>query len=322
MDSKYEYNEQQQMYTSSFIRNSKAIAVLWGIFTICFAIIDIVVFIQPQWLGDTSDSKGSGYFGLWKYCRLLQDGQDLLCDGRLDDFHTILTPAFRAATVFVGLSVIFVLLCICFFLLFFFFQSSTVFHVCGWMQIFAGKFSFYFLIFRLKFHGLFDIIGLSVDVGGEYPKSRETLAASMLIGILSFPAGWEAPEVKEVCGSNVGAFSSGGCAIRWSFILAIIGCFDIVVLAILAFVLGTRYIALSSEPSYPSTVYKGELNQTYVGDGHSTTSHKSLNLQPVMLMPPGGEPDHYSDYSHRTGRSRSSQAYRPPYTTTRQNFQL
>jgi len=284
MDSKYEYSEQSHLYTSSFVRNSKAIAVLWGIFTICFAIIDIVVFVQPQWLGDTSQSQGSGYFGLWKYCRLLQDGQDLLCDGRLDDFNTILTAAFRAATVFVGLSVIFILLCICCFLLFFFFRSSTVFHVCGWMQTFS--------------------------------------ALCMLIGILSFPAGWDAPEVREVCGSGVGSYATGGCAIRWSYILAIIGCCDVVVLAILAFVLGTRYIKLTPEPPYPSTVYKGEINQTYVGDGNSTTSRKSLNLQPVMLMPPGGDADHYSEYSHRTGRSRTSPAYRAHYSTSGHNFQL
>ncbi|KAF7495273.1 LHFPL tetraspan subfamily member 3 protein [Sarcoptes scabiei] len=72
---------------------------------LCFAIINMVVFVQPQWLGDTATSRGTGYFGLWRSCRLLQDGQDLICEGRLDDFSTIQTPAFRAATVFVGLSV-------------------------------------------------------------------------------------------------------------------------------------------------------------------------------------------------------------------------
>lgn len=277
MDSKYEYTEATHMYTTSFVRNSKAIGVLWGIFTICFAIINIVVFVQPQWLGDTSDSRGTGYFGLWKYCRLLQDGQELVCDGRLDDFNTIPSDAFRAATVFVGLSVIFVLLCICCLLLFFFFQSSTVFHICGWMQVFS--------------------------------------AVCMIIGVLSYPAGWGAPEVREVCGSSVRPFHPGGCSVRWSFVLAIIACCDIVVLAVLAFVLGTRYIRLAPEPPYPSTVYKGEMNTGFVADNGSTTSRKSLNLQPVMLMPPGGDHDHYSEYSSsqlRTGRgSRPPSAYRP-----------
>lgn len=35
------------------MRNSRAIAVLWAIFTICLAIINVVVFIQPYWIGDS-----------------------------------------------------------------------------------------------------------------------------------------------------------------------------------------------------------------------------------------------------------------------------
>jgi len=103
-------------YQANYLRNSRAIGVLWAVFTMCYAIINAVVFVQPQWLGDTETSKGTGYFGLWKSCRLLQDGQDLICEGRLDDFGTIATPAFRAATVFVGLSLVVIFLCLASFL--------------------------------------------------------------------------------------------------------------------------------------------------------------------------------------------------------------
>ena len=126
-------------YQANYLRNSRAIGVLRAVFTMCYAIINVVVFVQPQWLGDTETSKGTGYFGLWKSCRLLQDGQDLLCEGRLDDFSSIATPAFRAATVFVGLSVVVICLCLASFLLFFFLHSSTVFHICGWLQAFNGE---------------------------------------------------------------------------------------------------------------------------------------------------------------------------------------
>src|SRR5690349_19910618 len=85
------YVENRYMYS----RNSRAIGVLWAVFSLCFAIINAVIFVQPFWLGDTATSRGTGYFGLWKSCRLLQDGQDLICEGRLDDFTTIQTPAFR-----------------------------------------------------------------------------------------------------------------------------------------------------------------------------------------------------------------------------------
>lgn len=143
MEPKYEYSQTETaVYHTNYVRNSKAIGVLWGIFTICFAIINIVVFVQPQWIGATADSQGIGYFGLWKYCRLVQDGQDLVCTGQLNDFDTICTPAFRAATVFIGLSVLIILLCIICMLLFFFFHSSTVFHICGWMQVLSGKYLF------------------------------------------------------------------------------------------------------------------------------------------------------------------------------------
>ena len=138
--STYESDMEYYHYQANYLRNSRAIGVLWAVFTMCFAIINVVVFVQPQWLGDTETSKGTGYFGLWKSCRLLQDGQDLLCEGRLDDFSSIATPAFRAATVFVGLSVVIILLCLCSMILFFFLHSSTVFHICGWMQAACGEF--------------------------------------------------------------------------------------------------------------------------------------------------------------------------------------
>ncbi|XP_009976504.1 PREDICTED: lipoma HMGIC fusion partner-like 4 protein, partial [Tauraco erythrolophus] len=50
------------------VRNSRAIGVLWAIFTICFAIINVVVFIQPYWVGDSVNTPKPGYFGLFHYC--------------------------------------------------------------------------------------------------------------------------------------------------------------------------------------------------------------------------------------------------------------
>lgn len=50
---------------TSYIK-SRSIGVLWAVFTMSFAIIDVIVLVQPQWLGDTEISRGTGYFGLWK----------------------------------------------------------------------------------------------------------------------------------------------------------------------------------------------------------------------------------------------------------------
>jgi len=47
MGTKIEYVDSTHMYATNYIRNSKAIAVLWAIFTICYAIISIVAFVTP-----------------------------------------------------------------------------------------------------------------------------------------------------------------------------------------------------------------------------------------------------------------------------------
>ncbi|RZF42900.1 hypothetical protein LSTR_LSTR014906 [Laodelphax striatellus] len=66
----------------------------------------------------------------------------------------------------------------------------------------------------------------------------------------------------------------------------------------------------------------GEVNGGFLGDTQSMAgSRKSLNLHPVLLMPQPGEVDRYSEFSNRTGRSKSS-GFRPEYGTSIQNFQL
>lgn len=67
MGSKIEYVESSHMYATNYIRNSKAIGVLWGIFTICYAIIGVVAFVTPEWLGDL-EHENPGRFGLWIRC--------------------------------------------------------------------------------------------------------------------------------------------------------------------------------------------------------------------------------------------------------------
>lgn len=185
---------------------SRSIGVLWAVFSMSFAIINVIVFVQPQWLGDTELSRGTGYFGLWKSCRLLQDGQDLLCQGKLTDLSSIHTTAFRVSTIFVGLSTIMILFCILAMLMFFFAHPCTVFQTCGWLQF--------------------------------------VCAICLLSGALIFPAGWDSPAVKEVCGPEASSYNVGQCSIRWAYILAIIGVVDCFVLSILAFVLGTRHTKL------------------------------------------------------------------------------
>ncbi|EHH16196.1 hypothetical protein EGK_11447 [Macaca mulatta] len=90
--------EASKLYHEHYMRNSRAIGVLWAIFTICFAIINVVVFIQPYWVGDSVSTPKPGYFGLFHYCvGSGLAGRELTCRGSFTDFSTIPSSAFKAA---------------------------------------------------------------------------------------------------------------------------------------------------------------------------------------------------------------------------------
>ncbi|KAJ3649962.1 hypothetical protein Zmor_021675 [Zophobas morio] len=282
MGSKIEYVDSSQIYATSYVRNSKAIGVLWAIFTICYAIIGVVSFVTPEWIGDT-DSETPGKFGLWSVCYAEETGEQ--CKGRLDDFMSIASSAFQAATVFVGLAVVSALLTICAMILFFFCHSTTVFHVCGWTQLVS--------------------------------------AICMIAGCVCFPAGWSEDSIRRVCGAS-DKYDLGSCGIRWAYLLAAIGCLDAVILATLAFILATRHVRLQPDPHYaPASLFKGEMNSAFVADTASVAgSRKSLNLHPVLLMHPGQD-DTYSQFSQRTvPRSTHSGHYSHPHSLHHHNFQL
>ena len=94
-------------------QHSKSVGILWGVFTVCSAILNIVVFLQEEWVGETSSSKSPGHFGLWRFCNVLsrssdssasgvgdsfssaQPVEDVICTGELDNFASIKSPAFR-----------------------------------------------------------------------------------------------------------------------------------------------------------------------------------------------------------------------------------
>ncbi|XP_072796923.1 LHFPL tetraspan subfamily member 4 protein isoform X2 [Vicugna pacos] len=131
--------EASKLYHEHYMRNSRAIGVLWAIFTICFAIINVVVFIQPYWVGDSVSTPKPGYFGLFHYCvGSGLAGRELTCRGSFTDFSTIPSGAFKAAAFFVLLSMVLILGCITCFALFFFCNTATVYKICAWMQLLAA----------------------------------------------------------------------------------------------------------------------------------------------------------------------------------------
>ncbi|XP_041114324.1 LHFPL tetraspan subfamily member 3 protein isoform X1 [Polyodon spathula] len=195
-----------KIYQTNYLRNSRAIGVLWAIFTILFAIVNVVCFIEPYWIGDGVDTPQAGYFGLFHYCIGNGISRELTCRGSFTDFDTIPSGAFKAASFFIGMSMVMVITCIVCFTLFFFCSTATAYKICGWMQL--------------------------------------TSAACLVLGCLIFPDGWDSDEVRRMCGEHTDKYTLGACSMRWAYILAIMGILDALILSFLAFVLGNRQNSL------------------------------------------------------------------------------
>ena len=93
-----------------------------------------------------------------------RDGVDA-CRGSLSAFSSILSPAWRAATVFSGLAVL-----------------TSVLTLLAWLSICVASTL-----------GLFKVSGCLQIISGVF----------MLITILSYPAGWDNSSVISVCGPEV-----------------------------------------------------------------------------------------------------------------------
>ncbi|KAI6072832.1 Tetraspan membrane protein of hair cell stereocilia [Aix galericulata] len=194
--------EAARIYHTNYVRNARAMGVLWALFTLCFAILMVVTFIQPYWIGDSIDTPQAGYFGLFSYCIGNALTGELICKGSPLDFGTIPSSAFKTAMFFVGISTFLIIGSILCFSLFFFCNAATVYKVCAWMQLAA--------------------------------------ATGLMIGCLIYPDGWDSSEVRRMCGDKTDKYTLGACTVRWAYILCIIGILDALILSFLAFVLGNR----------------------------------------------------------------------------------
>ncbi|XP_051911566.1 LHFPL tetraspan subfamily member 3 protein [Hippocampus zosterae] len=202
-------SEAAKIYQTNYVRNSRAIGVLWAIFTILFAIVNVVCFIQPYWIGDGADTPQTGYFGLFHYCIGSGLSRELTCQGSFAEFSSIPSGAFKAAAFFIATSMVLVLGCIGCFALFFFCGTGTVYKICGWMQLAAGT--------------------------------------CLILGCMIYPDGWDSDEVKRMCGEQTDKYTLGACSLRWAYILAIMGIMDALILSFLAFVLGNRQDSLMAD---------------------------------------------------------------------------
>ncbi|XP_022080968.1 tetraspan membrane protein of hair cell stereocilia homolog [Acanthaster planci] len=205
-------------YHTNYIRNARAIAIAWALFTFCFAIIMCVVLVQPYWLGDGPDATGIGYFGLYRYCVSFNLAGQLVCQNALLDVSQatqVIPVTMFVATIFVAVAVAFLLLSILCMLLFLCKKPSTatVFKICGALQLATGLF--------------------------------------LLIGILIYPASWsQLAAFVTICGPDVSYGNAGKCQLRWVFYLAIVAIFDAIVLGVLAFILASKQEKLATDMQF------------------------------------------------------------------------
>lgn len=202
--------EVARLYQTEFIRSARAVGVLWAVCTLCFAIIEVVVLVQPSWVGTRelhyqSGTKPptSGTLGLFEVC-LESDWPVPECRGSLGTLTPL--PSFQSPAVLVCMSLTMVWAsvgCLC---LFRFCNAATVYKICAWLQLTAGF--------------------------------------CLALACVLFPDSWDCAEMRALCGEAVSSFSPGNCSVHWAFILAMLGVLDAAILATLAFVLGNRQDAL------------------------------------------------------------------------------
>ena len=113
--------------------------VLWALLTIIWCVMNVVVFVQPQWIGDTPESDGYGHHGVWAYCYPNHAELRYECSGNWADFNTLLNNPYRASAFFVGVSALLMLIAVAALLLFFCFKKTAVFYFVGVLELVTGK---------------------------------------------------------------------------------------------------------------------------------------------------------------------------------------
>ncbi len=222
-------NATEPKQSSSLKWTSRIIGFVWAFLTACFAILNIYIFAQPQWIGDTLESPRAGHFGLYSYCVSTVTDYDFDCRGTWTNFGTILNAPFAVATFFVGFSILLILICLGLFILFLFLRARLVYFICALIQIIC--------------------------------------TICLFIALIIYPSGFDNDTIRLVCGSNVNDYYIDTCQVRWAYVLAIIAFLNILILAIFAFLLAVNQP--NDEPTQQSINSKpipsryGEINGAF-----------------------------------------------------------
>nr|XP_015208454.1 PREDICTED: tetraspan membrane protein of hair cell stereocilia homolog [Lepisosteus oculatus] len=137
--------EVARLYQTEFIRSARAVGALWAVCTLCFAVIEVVILIQPSWVGTGEvryrPGQGgapplAGSLGLFEVC-LDTDWLVPECRGSLGTLTPL--PSFQTPAVLVCMSLALVWASVGCLALFRFCNAATVYKICAWLQLSAGE---------------------------------------------------------------------------------------------------------------------------------------------------------------------------------------
>ncbi|XP_067880363.1 LHFPL tetraspan subfamily member 3 protein [Heterodontus francisci] len=128
--------EVAQLYQTGFVRNARAVGALWAACTLCFAVLEVVVLIEPSWVRTgVGGLLPAGSFGLFEVC--VGAERSLECRGALASLSPV--PSFKTAAVFVCAALVLVLASVCCLGLYRCCCPATVYKVCAWLQLSAAS---------------------------------------------------------------------------------------------------------------------------------------------------------------------------------------
>jgi hypothetical protein len=125
-----------------YLQISRYFSIIWIFFTLSFTFIITIVFLSPNWIGDTTESSNRGHFGLFSICIRNRLASYYNCSGSWLDYSTFSNDTFylRSTTILIGFtclisfsSVFLIFLCLIM-------KCERVFHICSWIQSLSSKF--------------------------------------------------------------------------------------------------------------------------------------------------------------------------------------
>jgi hypothetical protein len=140
-DEDEEDNLNSHDYYKFYLNVSRSFGLVWFVLSICFAVALVLVFIQPDWIGDTNESASRGYFGIYRFCVRSNVFNDYVCYGEWNDFDKYPddTIVFKVSNVFILISIILSIIVVLISIVSLCVKFERVFHICSWVQFLTSE---------------------------------------------------------------------------------------------------------------------------------------------------------------------------------------